>query len=113
MKVLYPALIGGALLIGYAALPAGESEAVAQTQSSAERYLCDKRDSVVNELSGQFNERPVAVGLQGNGTLLEVFASKETGSWTVLITLPTGVTCMTLAGDGFEILPDQPDDPRV
>ena len=121
MKILCASLIGTALIAGYGMLPAGDSQAVAQTQSAAlqpgetatERYLCDRRETVVGELSSEFQEKPVAVGLQGNGTLLELFASKETGSWTVLITLPSGVTCLTLVGDSFEMLPPQPDGPRV
>lgn len=121
MKILCASLVGTALIAGYAMLPAGDSQAVAQTQSAAvqpgepttERYLCDQRENVVGELAAEFQEKPVAVGLQGNGTLLELFASKETGSWTVLITLPSGVTCLTLVGDSFEMLPPQPDGPRV
>lgn len=114
MKVLY-AVLAGAALFAYTALPAGENSAAAEPQvaSSVERYLCDERTSVVNELTHNFQEKPVAVGLQGNGTLLEVFASNETGSWTILVTLPTGVTCLTLVGDSFEMLPPQPDGPRV
>jgi hypothetical protein len=113
MKAKHAALIGAALLLGYTALPAGDTKAAAQAAPGTERYLCDTRETVVKELSGQFHEQPIATGLQGNGTLLEVFASRETGSWTVLITMPTGVTCLALAGDSFEMLPPQADGPRV
>ena len=118
MKTLYAAVLGTALA-AYAASPAAENAAVAQTpaslgqaQTNSERYLCDDRKSVVGELTQNFDEKPVAVGLQGNGTLLEVFASKATGSWTILITMPSGVSCLSLVGDSFEMMP-QLDGPRV
>ena len=116
MKVVSAALVAAALS-AYVASPAAQNPAAAESQSVAlsqsqgngntERYLCDQRTSVVGELTQSFREKPVAVGMQGNGTLLELFASKETGSWTVLITLPSGVSCLTLVGDSFEMLPQK------
>ena len=121
MKTLYAAVLGLGLA-AYAASPAAENQAVAQTQIPAalgqsqgqsERYLCDERNSVVGELTQNFHEKPVAQGLQGNGTLLEVFASKDTGSWTILITLPNGMSCLTLVGDNWELMPQMAEGPRV
>ncbi len=116
MKPIYAGLVGFvAALAAYAALPAADTPAAAETGPgmATEEFLCDDRAAVVGELTQNFHERPVAQGLQGNGTLLEVFASRETGTWTILVTLPTGVSCLTLVGDSWEMLPDTASGPRV
>jgi hypothetical protein len=35
--------------------------------------------------------------------LVELFASPETGSWTILVTRPDGVTCLLAAGHSIEM----------
>lgn len=119
MKIFAAAAVATALTV-YIAAPASMSAAAADPTPASlsnapaqggEKYLCDQRTSVVGELSQSFKEKPVAVGLQGNGTLLEVFASKDTGSWSILLTLPSGVSCLTLVGDSFEMLPQRLDGP--
>ena len=34
--------------------------------------------------------------------LVETFASAETGTWTITVTMPTGVTCLVASGQAFE-----------
>jgi hypothetical protein len=38
--------------------------------------------------------------------VLEVFAS-DTGSWTITVTLPSGMTCLVATGQGWEDLAEQ------
>ena len=57
----------------------------------------------------------VGCGCNGrNNAMVEVFASEETGSWTILVTMPTGVTCLVASGEAFEevaeVLPAQGND---
>lgn len=46
--------------------------------------------------------------------VVEVFASLETGTWTITITRPDGLTCLAASGEGFEnlveVLPPDGDD---
>ena len=44
------------------------------------------------------------MGVASNGAVVEVFASAH-GSWTIIMTYPTGMSCMMAAGDNWEILP--------
>ena len=39
--------------------------------------------------------------------VIEVFASEETGSWTILLTSPQGLTCLMAAGEAYETDPEQ------
>ena len=44
------------------------------------------------------------MGVAGGNRVMEVFASNESGSWTITVTHPNGVTCLVAAGQGFEML---------
>ena len=50
------------------------------------------------------------MGLTDKGAVLEEYASK-TGSWTFLVTMPSGLTCVVASGQSWEFLkavrPDQ------
>jgi hypothetical protein len=47
-----------------------------------------------------------------NNRIIEVFASDETGSWTITITSPDGTTCLVAAGQFWEnLLPPPVGDP--
>ena len=65
--------------------------------------VCSSRDNFINELSSQHREKPIAMGLAVNGSVLEVLASKD-GTWTILITSPNGTSCVVAAGDSWEAL---------
>ena len=43
------------------------------------------------------------MGLTDKGAVLEVFASKN-GSWTFLVTMPSGLTCVVASGQSWESL---------
>ena len=63
--------------------------------------LCDARDKFLQVLGQQHGEMPVAMGLASNGGVLEVFASGG-GSWTILVTMPNGTSCVVAAGEAWE-----------
>ncbi len=70
---------------------------------AAAQQACGERASFMNKLKETFAERPIAMGLTDKGAVLEVFASQK-GSWTFLITMPTGLTCVVASGQGWETL---------
>ena len=39
-----------------------------------------------------------------NNAVVEVFASDETGTWTITVTTPNGMTCLVASGQSFEAL---------
>lgn len=63
---------------------------------------CAPRAVVVERLATGFGETRQSVGLGSNNAMVEVFASPETGSWTILVTVPSGISCLVASGQSFE-----------
>lgn len=78
----------------------------AVTHAQAARNCAD-RDKVLERLNTAFGETRQSVGLGTNNSMMEIFASEETGTWTITVTLPTGKTCLIASGQAFENLPPQ------
>ena len=49
----------------------------------------------------QLTPSPVRAG-RPDAYVVEVFASDESGTWTIVITLPNGMTCLVAAGNAFQ-----------
>jgi hypothetical protein len=81
--------------------------------AQAQAPQCGAREAVLERLSDKYDERPVSIGVTATGSLLEVLASPE-GSWTIVVTVPNGPTCLVSSGDGWHSAPVQiAEDPRV
>ena len=63
---------------------------------------CADRGQVVDILAQKYGETRRSIGLAANNTVMELYASTETGSWTLAVTLPDGVTCLMASGQGFQ-----------
>lgn len=66
---------------------------------------CAPRNSVLSVLNTTYGETRRSIGLAANNGVIEVFASAETGSWTITITMADGVTCLVASGQNYESLP--------
>jgi len=75
---------------------------------------CGPRDLVVARLAEGYGETRQSMGLGANNAVIEVFASDESGSWTITVTSPNGTTCLVASGQAFEelaeALPTQDND---
>jgi len=67
---------------------------------------CAPRDMVVEQLAANFGESRQSIGLAAQGTVVEVFASFETGTWTITVTNPQGIACLIASGHAFEAAAD-------
>ena len=63
--------------------------------------FCGDRVKVTAKLEKNYNERRSGLGLGSNGGVIELFTA-ESGSWTILITMPGSVTCVLGSGEGWE-----------
>lgn len=63
---------------------------------------CAAHDMVAENLANQFGEVRRSMGLAQDNTVMELFAAAETGTWTLTVTLPSGLTCLVAAGNNFE-----------
>ena len=82
---------------------------MAATAPPAFAQSCAQREHVVAKLQDSYSEELVFGGLQktrGAQTVMEVWTSKETGSYTVLVTQANGISCIVAVGtDFFEAIP--------
>ncbi len=65
---------------------------------------CAQRDQVLARLAEKYGESRQSIGLAPNNGVVEVFASAETGTWTIVITTPNGLSCLMASGQAFETL---------
>ncbi|MGB3243685.1 MAG: hypothetical protein WBB25_04085 [Sulfitobacter sp.] len=98
----------GALTIAAAIVLALTTDVAAQGRN------CGPRETVVTRLADGYGETRQSMGLGANNAVIEVFASGETGSWTITVTQANGLTCLVASGEGFEqlaeALPPKGDD---
>ena len=77
----------------------------ATTEASAQNTRnCGPRQAVVDRLAEGYGETRQSMGLGANNAVVEVFASEETGTWTITVTTPNGLTCLVASGQSFEPL---------
>lgn len=89
----------GALTAATALYIAATTDAAAQNSRN-----CAPRDAVVSRLAEGYGETRQSIGIGANNSVVEVFASEETGSWTITVTNPRGLTCLIASGQSFETL---------
>ena len=87
------ALLRAATLAGLAAAVQTALTAAASAQSA-----CLPHGKLVDLLGGRYSEQRVAVGLENNGRLFEVFAADDGSTWTMAVTTPDGASCVIAAG---------------
>lgn len=88
----FPALLAAGLILAAAPAAAGPP--------------CAPHEAMVRLLSKTHREVPAGIGTIGDGLVAELWVS-ETGSWTLLLTNGEGVSCLRLAGQGWDaFMPD-------
>ena len=89
-----------ALSFGFVVLIAATTMAQAAT--------CGDHATIVRALADRYGETRRAIGLSGGNAVIEIFASDETGTWTIALTRAGGPTCLVASGEGFEALAEAP-----
>lgn len=80
--------------------------ALAADQAAAQSRNCAPRQVIIDRLGERFGETRRSIGLGTSGHVMELFASDASGSWTITVTLPNGITCLLASGQSFETLAD-------
>ena len=68
----------------------------------AQMQNCAAHADVVERLAAGYGESRQSIALGANNTVVEVFASIETGTWTITVTTPGGPTCLVAAGQAYQ-----------
>ncbi len=87
------------LVIGFWALMALTAGPV-----SAEGRNCAPHETVVERLASRYGETRQSMGLGANNVVIEVFASDESGTWTITVTSVSGLTCLVASGQAYEAM---------
>lgn len=100
---MFKRLLGLSLLFGMAA-----------TAPPALAASCGDRTAMTQKLESGYSERLTAGGLQRSrpaATVIEVWSSDETGTFTVLVTHANGVSCIVATGSAFFHIRDKAPEP--
>ena len=63
---------------------------------------CGDRERIVAGLASRYGETRQSIGLGSKNQVVETWASDETGTWTITVTHPNGLTCLMASGQAFE-----------
>ena len=94
-----------AVLRGLGAVALAVALVVGFRATASAQSLCTTRAEVTKQLDSRYSEAPVAIGLSRNGGVVEVFSTSDGSTWTMIITMPDGTSCMMAAGEAWETLP--------
>ncbi|MFC4218395.1 hypothetical protein [Pseudophaeobacter arcticus] len=90
---MFKRLFSSALVFGMAAMA---PPALAVT--------CAPREGLVQHLQTAFSESLSSAGLQNSqpvDTMIEIWSSADNGTFTVLVTYPSGISCIVAAGQNY------------
>lgn len=93
-------MIRAAALLSVLAVPVALDTGPAQAQQNN----CAARSTIVTKPMDDYGEVPVGIGLAANNAVMEVFASSETGTWTITVTFASGLMCLVASGQNYESL---------
>ncbi|HBN92234.1 MAG TPA: hypothetical protein DD397_06695 [Hyphomonas sp.] len=78
---------------------------IAFSSAQAQQQSCGPREKVLEHLAQKYGEQPIAAGImQGGQAVLEILASQDGSTFTVIISLPNGVSCVKADGVSFQQL---------
>lgn len=82
--------------------------------ADAQQQNCAQRTEIVGRLDRKYHETHLGLGLRHDGSVVEVFRSVETGTWTIIISNPDGTSCIADAGQMWEdVDPEEATKPGV
>lgn len=69
--------------------------------------LCTSRNAMVKALAGKYREERRGIGVASKAGVMEFYVSKG-GTWTVVMTMTNGLSCILAAGRDWEDMPMVP-----
>ena len=68
---------------------------------AAAQTVCVDRAAMLDVLATEYGEQLTEVKMVENYGLVEVLRSPSKGSWTIILSKPSGISCMLAAGEGL------------
>lgn len=66
--------------------------------AAADEAGCTGNAEMVAALAAKYGESRAGYGIGNRGALIEIYVNDESGSWTLVVTSATGVSCAVIAG---------------
>mgnify|MGYP000208878534 CR=1 FL=1 len=79
---------------------------LATSHAQAQGANCAPHAVITERLAANYGERRQSIGLGSNNTVVEVFASDTTGTWSITVTAAGGLTCLVAAGSAYQTVAD-------
>ena len=71
-------------------------------RAQAQSAQCTDHEAMQRMLAENWGESRQSIALDAADSMVELFVSAETGTWTLTVTQPGGPTCMVASGHAFE-----------
>lgn len=92
----------GLAIPGIAAAGLGMAAATLMAPTAvAQSAACMMHKDLMSYLGSKFEEKPHALGLVANQSIMQVLVSQN-GTWTIVMTTTQGLSCIVAAGDSWE-----------
>ena len=79
--------------------------AASLARPAAAQQVWLERGELVTHLADQFAENPVAIGIAANGAVLELFTAPDGSTWTIVMTMPNGLSTIVATGEHWIAVP--------
>ena len=66
---------------------------------------CAERSILLERLAERYAEQPAALGLDSSGGIIELLTHADGRTWTLMLTLPNGLSCLIAAGEYWQNIP--------
>lgn len=86
---------------------------LALAPAHAQARPCGDGDQIIARLQKDWGEDAAVIALDAAGRMVRILVNQQTGTWTMLVTAPNGLTCLTTHGTAWEPawVPAEPGDP--
>lgn len=93
-------------LLALASTTAMAGPALAQDSLAPDgSHVCAERKIITDSLAKDYSESPMAQGVSDTGNVVEVLTTKDGNTWTILLTMPDGTSCVLATGQSWEAVP--------
>ncbi|MEQ8814034.1 MAG: hypothetical protein RLO51_18805 [Thalassobaculum sp.] len=72
-----------------------------QADAQSARVCLPQATSLVDQLGREYGEVLTAAGVDAAGNLVQIYSSDDRGTWTIVVTVPGGPTCVVSSGEGW------------
>jgi len=97
--------VTAALMAFAAASPAASNEPAVNNADALDGaqavLLCNSRSAIIADLKDGYAEQPTALGVTSAGTVMELWTAPGGNTWTLVVTMTNGDSCIVGAGDGW------------